>query len=80
MDAKTAPQGVTIAREFTHRVPLSAPALSVLKMIEKLKTGDYVFQGLKNGKPLSNLAMLKLLHRMGRRDLTSHGFRSTFRD
>jgi len=32
------------------------------------------------GRPLSNMAMLKLLERMGRADLTVHGFRSTFRD
>jgi integrase len=29
---------------------------------------------------LSNMAMLALLERMGRSDLTAHGFRSTFRD
>ena len=31
-------------------------------------------------KPLSNMAMLKVLERMDRTDLTVHGFRSTFRD
>jgi integrase len=31
-------------------------------------------------QPLSNMAMLMLLRRMGRDDLTAHGFRSTFRD
>ena len=31
-------------------------------------------------KPLSNGALLALLKRMDRADLTSHGFRSTFRD
>src|SRR5262249_35574535 len=30
--------------------------------------------------PLSNMAMLALLRRMERGDLTAHGFRSTFRD
>src|SRR6185312_17163904 len=34
----------------------------------------------KAGKHLSNMAMLKLLDRMGRDDITVHGFRSTFRD
>src|SRR4029077_17392262 len=37
------------------------------------------FPGGRAGKPLSNMAMLVLLRRMGRRDLTAHGFRSTFR-
>jgi integrase len=29
---------------------------------------------------LSNMALLMMLRRMGRGDLTAHGFRSTFRD
>ena len=40
----------------------------------------YVFPGDKPGRPLSNMALLALLKRMGRGDLTTHGFRSTFRD
>ncbi len=39
-----------------------------------------VFVGLLAGRGLSNMAMLSVLRRMGRGDLTSHGFRSTFRD
>jgi integrase len=39
-----------------------------------------VFPGGKQGKPLSNMAFLMLLRRIGRHDLTAHGFRSTFRD
>ena len=63
-----------------HRVPLSPAAMAVLETMKKLRRDDYVFPGLKKGKPLSNMAMLKLLERMGRSDLTAHGFRSTFRD
>jgi integrase len=45
------------------------------------KIGDFVFPGVEDGKPLSNMAMLVLLQkRMGRADLTVHGFRSTFRE
>jgi integrase len=40
----------------------------------------YVFNGARWGKSLSNMAMLNLLARMGRMDVTAHGFRSTFRD
>ncbi len=40
----------------------------------------FIFTGSFIGAPLSNMAMLKLLERMGRSDLTVHGFRSTFRD
>lgn len=63
-----------------HRVPLSAAALDILKGLQGASEGPYVFPGGKRGKPLSNMAMLVLLRRMGRRDLTAHGFRSTFKD
>lgn len=65
--------------EKEHRVPLSARALAILRELQPLG-GEFVFQGLKAGKSISNMAMLKLLQRMARTDLTVHGFRSTFRD
>ena len=61
-----------------HRVPLSEPATQLLR--EQTQRGEYVFPGAKNGTPLSNMACLQTLRRMGRGDLTVHGFRSTFRD
>jgi integrase len=60
-----------------HRVPLTPQAI---KVIEAQADGLYLFSGGKEGAPLSNMAMLELLRRMGRDDLTVHGFRSTFRD
>ncbi|MDA8232638.1 MAG: integrase arm-type DNA-binding domain-containing protein [Magnetospirillum sp.] len=63
-----------------HRVPLSEAAVAVLETMQTIKEGDYVFPGGRALKPLSNMAMLKLLGRMERDDLTAHGFRSTFRD
>ena len=66
------------ARE--HRVPLSGPALAILKKMKEIRESDFVFPGGRKGKPLSNMAMLAVLKRMGRDDLTAHGFRSTFRD
>jgi integrase len=64
-----------------HRVPLSAPAIAVLREAAKLRREDgYVFPGGKHGKHLSNGALLMLLERMNRSELTAHGFRSTFRD
>jgi integrase len=36
-----------------HRVPLSAPAVAILRQLEKLKTGDFVFAGQARNKPLS---------------------------
>ena len=68
-----------------HRVPLTAGGVEILKSMKKLASDDgqpeaYVFPGAKLGRPLSNMAFLMLLRRMGRDDLTAHGFRSTFRD
>jgi len=61
-----------------HRVPLSDAARAVLTRLPR--EGDYVFRGALQDRPLSNMAMLAVLHRMGRNDLTVHGFRSSFRD
>lgn len=63
-----------------HRVPLSKQASALLQQQKANSSGKYVFEGAKEGKPLSNMALLQLLKRMGRDDLTAHGFRSTFRD
>ena len=63
-----------------HRVPLSTPALAIIEKLRKEQGGTYLFPGGKRDKPLSNMAMLALLDRMDRSDLTAHGFRSTFRD
>jgi integrase len=63
-----------------HRVPLSAPALAILKQQAEARIGDYVFPGGKQGRPLSQMALLMLLRRMGRNAITVHGFRSSFRD
>jgi integrase len=62
-----------------HRVPLSDAAVAVLARMLRVRQNDYVFPGVRGGK-LPNAAQLKLLQRMGRGDLTAHGFRSTFRD
>jgi integrase len=62
-----------------HRVPLSSAVLAILREMQGLDA-FYVFPGGRRGKPLSNMAMLVLLRRMDRADLTVHGFRSSFRD
>ena len=65
-----------------HRVPLSEWALTILSDAIASQTGDsaFIFPGGKRGKALSNMAMTAVLRRMGRGDITVHGFRSTFRD
>ena len=41
-----------------HRVPLSTVALALLKRMNEGREGNFVFPGGKEGKPLSNMAML----------------------
>src|SRR4030095_9203025 len=41
--------------------------------------GEIVFPGRYAGHPLSNMALLMCLRRMGHQDLTAHGFRATFK-
>lgn len=64
-----------------HLVPLSAAALALVANLKQKshKPSDFVFKSPRGGS-LSNMAMSKLLHRMGRSDITVHGFRSSFRD
>ncbi|CFL24495.1 tyrosine-type recombinase/integrase [Burkholderia pseudomallei] len=63
-----------------HRVPLSAETLKLVKPLIHTGTSEFLFPASKENKHLSNMAMLELLKRMKREDLTVHGFRSTFKD
>jgi len=64
-----------------HRVPLAPAATAILNNITSNRNPeDYVFSGWKQNTGLSNNAFLSLLKKMGRSDITAHGFRSTFRD
>jgi len=63
-----------------HKVFLSDGALAILHPLKAAARSDFVFPGNAPDKPLSNMAMLSTLKRMNRKDLTTHGFRSTFRD
>ena len=63
-----------------HAIPLSDFANSMLNEMNKVRTGSFVFEGNKRGKPLSNMSMLMLLRRNKVEGVTAHGFRSTFRD
>lgn len=63
-----------------HRVPLSPSALALLRSLPRGESDDLVFPSTQPGKPLSNMVMAALYKRMGVQNITSHGFRSTFRD
>jgi integrase len=72
-----------------HNVPLSPAALAILQRQRTLhirlhgkepEPSTLVFAGMREGQPLSDMSLTAVLRRMGRGDLTAHGFRSTFRD
>lgn len=72
-----------------HRVPLTEPVMAILKDLKQERKDiegkndpscPYVFPNSRGDGFLSNAVMLALLKRMNRRDITVHGFRSTFRD
>ncbi|MEM5277481.1 integrase arm-type DNA-binding domain-containing protein [Cupriavidus taiwanensis] len=66
-----------------HRVPLSTRATEILTALKgqaEPRPEMFVFPGWKSGTSLSNGAMLALLKKIERADITPHGFRSTFRD
>ena len=62
-----------------HRVPLTDEMLAIIEPLGELKS-DFVFEGQKRHRPMSNMSMLMLLRRMNVEGVTVHGFRSTFRD
>lgn len=64
-----------------HIVPLSAPALAILKRMAEMQSGKPdapIFPG-KQGQPLSDMSLTKIMRDMDISD-TVHGFRSAFKD
>jgi integrase len=80
-DGDRGPVALEAIRQTAHRVPLPKPALAILRQMAELKDGSgLVFIGMKRDVTLSDMTLTAALRRMGRGDLTAHGFRSTFRD
>ena len=75
---KIPPHRMKAGRE--HRVPLSERALEIIEGLRATQTNEFVFPGQRAGKPLSHIAMSKVLDRLGAKVATVHGFRSAFRD
>jgi integrase len=69
-----------------HRVPLSGSATALLSTIPRISGNPFVFPGMRDKRPLSNMALLKLMGNKGhgvdgtRGHYVPHGFRSSFRD
>ena len=63
-----------------HRIPLSSQAVALLSELKEGATSDFVFESPRGGRPLSHVAMAKVIDRLGVNNATVHGFRSSFRD
>jgi integrase len=63
-----------------HRVPLSEPAMALLRAMAQLGAKGFVFPGLRTASALSDEALTRAVHVAGGNGATVHGFRSTFRD
>lgn len=62
-----------------HRVPLDEASIQLLG--PPGKSGELVFPSpLNHRKSMSDMALTAVLRKLGRADITAHGFRSTFRD
>ena len=63
-----------------HRVPLSARAIEILLGLSREDGNSHIFIGARTGAGLGNMAMPDVLQQMDQKNVTVHGFRSTFRD
>lgn len=61
-----------------HRIPLSAEAVQLLRNLPRMNEFSLAFPSVKV-KELSDMTLTAVLRRMNRQ-VTAHGFRSTFRD
>jgi integrase len=69
--------GPRMKEKKEHRVPLTDRAIEILKALPREDGNPFVFTGRKN-KPLGKNTFFKLLEAM-ELDVTTHGFRSSFR-
>lgn len=93
VDFSTKPKTLTIPRErlknrkyriLPHVIPLTPRMLAILEAAKALapdgvKPDAFIFPGMKDGRPLSQMACDMLMRRMGYGDFTVHGFRATFK-
>jgi integrase len=73
----TLPEGRTKSGRV-HKVPLSKPALDILKTVPRMKDSPLVFTAPRGGE-LSDMALLAVVRKMDV-DCVPHGFRSSFKD
>jgi integrase len=63
-----------------HTVMLSQPAMDLLRAVKPKTADGFIFHNGRPSAPLSGMSLLMLLRRMGMGHVTSHGFRSAFKD
>src|SRR5262249_48870909 len=61
-----------------HKVPLSNAAMAVLEAMPRMS--DFVFPGMRDGRPVGARTIQDLVRQLGAGEITTHGFRSSFRD
>jgi integrase len=79
--------GERMKKARRHEVPLSDQAIELLRRMEAERIGAFVFPGGRGavaqalGKPMSNSSLWMFVKRVANgADITTHGFRSTFKD
>ncbi|WP_374513622.1 tyrosine-type recombinase/integrase [Niveibacterium sp.] len=63
-----------------HRIPLSDTSMRLLHELPRFDDSALVFPSTRRKGEMSDMTLIEVLRRMGRNDITVHGFRSTFRD
>jgi integrase len=63
-----------------HRVPLSDAAIAVLTAMREARMNDWVFPGSREGRPVGARTVRDLVKEIAGSEITTHGFRSSFRD
>jgi integrase len=77
----TIPKMRTKTGKRAHRVPLTARCLEIHAEMERIRTSDYLFPGVKDSRPLNSMALRTELKRIRpKADCVVHGLRSSFRD
>lgn len=61
-------------------VPLSSEVVDLLRELPRVEDSPYLFPGQGKSGVIHGNAVRNLLHSLGHEDVTSHGFRSSFRD
>ena len=66
--------------EREHRVPLCPRAAEIVSGLIDTAISPYIFAGMKKGAPISEGTMTKAIRTAGGGSVTTHGFRSSFKD